>query len=60
MKKANEHIRKAAKEAGLTLWMIAAEIGITEVTLVKWLRLPLPEDKEQRIMAAIKKLEREV
>ena len=57
--KANEHIRQAAKRAGVTLWRIAAELEVSEPTLIRWLRFPLPEDKEQRIVAAIEKLERE-
>lgn len=60
MKKANEHIRKAAKDAGLPLWRVAAELGVSEPTLLRWLRFPLPEDKEQLIMGAITRLEQEV
>lgn len=60
MKKANERIRKAAKGAGLPLWRVAAELGVSEPTLLRWLRFPLPEDKEWQIMAAIESLEREV
>ena len=59
MKKSNESIRQAAKSARVCLWQVAAEIGVSEPTLVRWLRFPLPEDKEQQIMAAIAKLERE-
>lgn len=60
MGRMNEHIRQAAKKAKVSLWEVAAELGISEPTIIRWLRFPLPEDKEQRIMAAIKKLEREV
>ena len=60
MNKANERIRKAAKDAGLPLWRVAAELGVSEPTLIRWLRFPLPEDKERQIMAAIESLEREV
>ena len=60
MKKANENIRQAAKNAGITFWRIAADIGVSEQTLVRWLRFPLPEDKEQLIMGAITRLEQEV
>lgn len=56
----NEHIRQAAKKAKVSLWRVAAEIGVSEPTIIRWLRFPLPEDKEQQIVAAIKKLEREV
>lgn len=58
--KENLHIRRAARVAGVPLYRIAAEIGISEPTMQRWLRFPLPVDKENRIMAAISKLEREV
>lgn len=53
MKKQNEKVRDAAKAAGVTLWRIAIELGVSEPTLIRWLRLPLPEDKERRINEAI-------
>lgn len=56
----NKHIRQAAKKAKVSLWEVAAELGISEPTIIRWLRFPLPEDKERQIMAAITKLEREV
>lgn len=56
----NEKIRKAARSAGIPLWRIAATVGVSEPTLIRWLRFPLPEDKEVRIMEAISALEQEV
>lgn len=56
----NERIRKAARTAGIPLWRVAAAIGVSEPTLIRWLRFPLPEEKEARIMEAISSLEREV
>lgn len=57
--KENSGIRRAAKEAKVPLWKAAAKIGISEPTLIRWLRFPLPEDKEARIMAAIDELAKE-
>lgn len=57
--KANQKIRRAARVADVPLWRIAAQIGVSEPTLFRWLRQPLPEDKERAIMEAIKKLEQE-
>ena len=53
----NENIRKAARTAGIPLWRVAATIGVSEPTLIRWLRFPLPEEKEARIMEAISRLE---
>ena len=59
MKKQNEDVRKAARAAGVPLWAVANEISVSEPTLTRWLRFPLPEDKENRVMAAISKLSKE-
>lgn len=52
----NEVVRKTAKSHGVKQWEIAMELGIGENTLTRWLRVPLPADKEACIMAAIEKL----
>lgn len=59
MCKENGVVRAAARVAGVPLWRVAAAIGVSEPTLTRWLRVPLPEDKERRIMAAIAALEQE-
>ncbi len=56
---ANDSIRKAARIAGVPLWKIAQHIGVSEPTLTRWLRNPLPEAKENAIREAIKELEKE-
>lgn len=57
--KENQKIRNAAKDAGLPLWKIAVAIGVSEPTLIRWLRLPLPAEKEKRVMEAIAVLAKE-
>lgn len=57
--KENQDVRRAARASGVPLWRVAAAIGVSEPTLTRWLRVPLPEDKERRIMAAIAVLEQE-
>lgn len=57
--KANQVVRKAARVAGIPLWMIAAEVGVSEPTLLRWLRFPLSPEREQQIMTAIDLLEKE-
>jgi len=58
--KCNENVRRAARIERIPLWKICLEIGISEPTMSRWLRTPLPEEKEKRIMKAIEKLSREV
>ena len=58
--KENERVRKAARMAGVPLWKVAASIGVSDPTFMRWMRFPLPEEKETRIMEAISALEKEV
>lgn len=60
MCKQNESVRKAARVAGIPLWMVASKIQVSEPTLTRWLRFPLSEEREQKIMAAIQELTEEV
>lgn len=53
---ANVRVREAAKKAGVRHWEIALEIGVSEQTLVRWLRTPLDSDSERKILAAISKI----
>lgn len=55
----NSIVREAAKSAGIPLWKIAAELGISEATIIRWLRVRLSPEKERRIMDAIHKMGRE-
>lgn len=52
----NLDIRLQAKSNGLYLWQIAQQIGISEVTLCRWLRFDLPEQRRNQIETAIKQL----
>lgn len=52
--RANEHIRKAMRENDVTLWRVAALLGVSDITLGRWLRFPLPAEKEAQILEAIK------
>ena len=57
--RANEDVRRAARAAGVPLWKIAAELQVSEPTLTRWMRVPLPDEKRDKIMRAIPALERE-
>jgi hypothetical protein len=44
------------RAAGLFQWQVADEVGVNEVTFIRWLRKPLPEEKKHAIIEAIQKL----
>lgn len=52
----NADIRSTAKAAGIKQWEIAAHLGISEPTLIRWLRFPLTAEREKAIMQAIAEL----
>lgn len=54
--KANMDIRTAAKSAGLPLWKVAEELGVCEMTMVRWLRAELPDAKKDMVMGAIRNI----
>ena len=56
----NDHIRKAARVAGVHLYQVANAVGVSEITFHRWLRFPLDADKENKILSAIDKLAMEV
>ena len=49
----NETVRRAARIAGVPLWKIALQVGISEATLTRWMRVPLSDEREQRLLTAI-------
>lgn len=53
---ANERIKSISKSSNIPQWRIAVELGISEATLTRWLRVELTPDKEQQVLAAIKKI----
>lgn len=55
----NERVRLAAKKAGIPLWRLCVQLQISEPTMTRWLRTPLPPEKERRIMDAIKVISKE-
>ena len=52
----NDWLRLKARGSGVPLWRIAQELGISEPTLTRWLRVPLQEGRRKLIMEAINKL----
>lgn len=57
--KANQTIRDAAKRKGVKHWQIAKYLGISEPTIVRWLRVDLSPEREKTIMEAIEAIAKE-
>ena len=53
MKQANGDIRAAVKNAGVKLWMVAAEIGVSDATMSRWLRFERSDSEKQRFLKAV-------
>lgn len=53
---ANKTIREAIRNSGFYQWQIADEMGISDITLSRWLRKELPQDKQREVFEAIDRL----
>ena len=56
MAKANKIIRDELKARGGRHWELAHELGISEQTLVRWLRFELCEDKQFDMLEKIEEI----
>ena len=56
MKKANQDIRDYAAQKGVYFWEIAIQLGISEPTITRWMRVELLEDKRREIRQIIDKI----
>lgn len=52
----NEILKQDMKANKFPLWRVALAIGITEMTLIRWLREPERETRVEKISAAIEQL----
>jgi len=57
--KLNEKVRRAARTEGIPLYAVAGAMGISEPTIHRWLRTPLPPEREKQMLEAIKRLAKE-
>lgn len=55
----NETIRQKARTNGIRLWQIGDKLGVSEMTIVRWLRKPLAPEKETLIQKAIDQIMQE-
>ena len=56
---ANKSIRAFIEKRGVKHWQVALQLGVSEQTLVRWLRVPLTPDKEAAIRAAVDDITKE-
>ena len=58
---ANQDIRKRAEALELPLWRLAEAAGISDTTITRWLRVPLPlcDPRRVQLMSALAMIERE-
>ena len=59
MSKANQKIREAAKEKGVTFWRIAERLGVNDGNFSRKLRRELADEEQQRILNIIDELAKE-
>jgi len=52
----NKQIREAIREARIYQYQVAAELGISEATLVRWMRTELSEEKRIEALEAIRRV----
>ena len=53
---ANKIIRDELKARGVRHWELAHELGISEQTLVRWLRFELSEDRQLEMLMKIEEV----
>ena len=56
MLESNAKVKLAARGAGVPLWKVARELGISEATITRRLREPLNEDEKNRFLEVIEQL----
>lgn len=55
----NKDIKETIKKSGVPQWRVALFLGVSENTLIRWLRLPLSDFNRMRIMDAVRQLTRD-
>lgn len=53
---ANEDIRKMLKARRIYMWQVAKVLGVSESTLIRWMREELKTEKKKKIIEAIDSL----
>ena len=53
---ANEDIKNRIKKLKIPQWLVAYKMGVSDQTLIRWLRTPLNEEHRLRIEQAIEEI----
>ena len=56
MEKKNQDIRKELARNGIPLWLIGKAFGVSEGTMVRWMREEMTDTKKAEIREVIKQL----
>ena len=59
MKKANNEVRLAAKEATVPMWAVAERLGVSEPTWTRRLRHEFSDAEREKILAIIRDISEE-
>ncbi len=57
---ANDKIREAAARSGVRLWQIASRLNLNDGNFSRRLRFELPKEEQEKILAIIAELAKEV
>ena len=57
--KTNAEIREVIKKSGVKHWELAQILGVSENTLVRWLRIPLTNERQESILNALNTVAKE-
>lgn len=49
----NEIVKKLIRDRGLKQWKVAEQAGVSEQTLVRWLRTRMSSERELRVVNAV-------
>ena len=58
MKQANKEFRADMKAAGISLWQIANEIGVSEATITRLLRVEIDEETKRQLVQAAQRIQK--
>jgi predicted XRE-type DNA-binding protein len=53
--KENQNIRNMIKANGVYQWQVSEALDVSEVTLVRWMRMPLDDQKKEMVISGIEK-----
>lgn len=56
---ANKKLREYMKQNDVPYWKLAAVLGVTEQTVIRWLRLELSEEKTAELMQKVNEIIKE-